>query len=557
MFTSKAGRRAQDLEARLAAIGRSQAMIEFSPDGTVLTANENFLKVMGYELAEIKGKHHRLFMPPGAADAPAYREFWARLGRGEFQAEVFKRIAKSGQEVWLQASYNPVQGPSGQVESIIKVASDVTEARHEGVSNQGFIDAINRTQAVIEFGMDGKVITANEPFLRVMGYTLPEIVGRHHAIFVSAEDQATKAYQEFWAILGRGDYHAGEFRRISKTGAEVWLQATYSPIFDLNNKPYKVVKVASDITRARVESANNRGQIEAIGRSQAVVEFALDGTVLTANELFLSVMGYTLPEIIGKHHAMFVLPAERASPSYNAFWAGLGNGEFRAGEFRRVSKSGADVWLRATYNSIHDPNGKPCKVVKFAMDVTSQAVARERFGELIESVAAGATELNASISEISATMIRSQETASSAVKRVTDADKSTQRLDAAARAMGRVVDLIETITQQINLLALNATIEAARAGEAGRGFAVVANEVKNLATQAKIATGEIGKEIDGIRSVSADVVGALTAIRQSIEAVSEFVTSTAAAVEEQSVVTGTISANMQTAAEQAGRLAAA
>ena len=250
-------------------------------------------------------------------------------------------------------------------------------------------------------------------------------------------------------------------------------------------------------------------------------------------------------------------PSERDSAEYRAFWTALGAGEYRAGEYRRVRKDGTDVWLQATYNAIYDLNNKPFKVVKFATEVTSRVSARQQFGELIETVAAAAHELSASINEISGTMVRSQETASSAVDRVEAADQSAQRLSAAARAMGRVVDLINNIAGQINLLALNATIEAARAGEAGRGFAVVATEVKNLANQARGATEEIIKEIDGIRLVSRDVVESLSAIKQAIDSVSEFVTSTTAAVEEQSAVTETISANMQTASQRAGILWAA
>ncbi len=390
-----------------------------------------------------------------------------------------------------------------------------------------------------------------------MGYTLPEIVGQHHRLFVPAADRDTPAYREFWAGLARGEYHKAEFKRIAKGGGEVWLLATYNPIMTPDGKPFKVVKFASDVTEARIEAANYMGQVQAIGRSQAIIEFGLDGTILTANQKFLDATGYTLAEIAGRHHRIFMPPSERDSAEYRAFWTALGAGEYRAGEYRRVHKDGTDVWLQATYNAIYDLNNKPFKVVKFATEVTSRVSARQQFGELIETVAAAAHELSASINEISGTMVRSQETASSAVDRVEAADQSAQRLSAAARAMGRVVDLINNIAGQINLLALNATIEAARAGEAGRGFAVVATEVKNLANQARGATEEIIKEIDGIRLVSRDVVESLSAIKQAIDSVSEFVTSTTAAVEEQSAVTETISANMQTASQRAGNLWAA
>nr|WP_294502693.1 PAS domain-containing methyl-accepting chemotaxis protein [uncultured Rhodopila sp.] len=557
MFGLRPNTQIQALEAELSAISRSQALIEFSLDGTVVTANENFLRTMGYTLGEIAGKHHSLFMPPADRETPEYRQFWDRLRRGEFQAAAFKRIAKGGREIWLQASYNPILDGEGRPTKVIKIAADITQARVESADAAGQVQAIRRSQAVIEFGLDGKILTANENFLRAMGYTLAEIAGQHHSMFVPPADRDTPAYREFWAGFKRGEYSAAEFKRIAKGGREVWLQASYNPILDLDGVPFKVVKFGTDVTEARMESANAQGQIQAIHRSQAVIEFSLDGTILTANENFLRATGYALNEIAGQRHAMFVPAAERDTPEYRAFWSALAKGEFRAGEFKRIGKGGGEIWLRATYNAIFDLNGKPFKVVKFATEVTSQVVARVQFNELIESVAAAAHQLSSSITEISSTMVRSQETATSAVQRVASADESTQRLNAAAQAMGRVVDLINNIAGQINLLALNATIESARAGEAGRGFAVVANEVKTLANQARAATEEIVKEINGIRSISGDVVAALSGIRQSIDAVSEFVTSTTAAVEEQSTVTGTISANMQTAAARAGHLWAA
>jgi len=557
MFTFKASRRVRNLEAELAAISRSQAMIEFTPDGTIVTANDNFLRTMGYTLSEITGKHHALFMAQGEPETPEYRQFWADLGRGEFRAAAFRRMAKGNREVWLQATYNPILDAAGKPVKVIKIAADITQARMESASNQGQVEAINRSQAVIAFAPDGTILTANENFLRTMGYALADITGKHHAMFIDPAERDGQAYREFWAALGRGEHRQAEFKRLAKGGREVWLQASYNPILDPNGKLLKIVKFGSDVTEARLESANNRGQIQAINRSQAVIEFGLDGTVIMANENFLRAMGYTMAEIKGQHHAMFVDPAERDKPEYRAFWAALGKGEFRAGEFKRIKKDRNQVWLRATYNAIYDLNDKPFKVVKFATDVTAQVVAREQFGGLIQSVAAAAQQLSHSITEISGTMVRSQATADSAVQRVAAADAFTQRLNTAAQAMGRVVELINTIAGQINLLSLNATIEAARAGEAGRGFAVVANEVKSLANQAKSATEEIAKEIEGIRAVSGDVVSALTAIGQAIDSVSAFVTSTAAAVEEQSTVTESISANMQTATEQAARLWAA
>ena len=545
---------AQAALAQVEAISKSQAVIEFNPDGTIVTANENFLKTLGYSLGEIQGKHHSMFVEPAMRESAAYREFWAKLNRGEFQAAEYKRIGKGGKEVWIQASYNPMLDRNGKVYRVIKFATDMTATKLGSMEDAGMIAAIGRAQAVIAFNLDGTIITANENFLKTLGYSLGEIQGKHHSMFVEPAMRDSAAYREFWASLNRGEYQAAEYKRIGKGGKEVWILASYNPILDEKGKPFKVVKFATDVTEQKLRTADLAGQIAAIGTSQAVIEFNMDGSILTANENFLNALGYSLGEIKGKRHSMFVDTADRDSAVYREFWANLNAGRYQAGEFKRIGKGGREVWIQASYNPILDLNGKPFKVVKYAADTTAQVLARKRAESvrgMMETVAAGAEELNASVREISETMNKSRKTASEAVVRVDSADQQAQRLSAASESMGGIVELIGNITGQINLLALNATIESARAGEAGRGFAVVASEVKNLANQAKQATDKIGQEIGNLNGISADVVSALTAIKQSIQEVSEYVTSTAAAIEEQSTVTSEMSSSMQRAAAEA------
>jgi methyl-accepting chemotaxis protein len=247
---------------------------------------------------------------------------------------------------------------------------------------------------------------------------------------------------------------------------------------------------------------------------------------------------------------MFAEPSYAASQEYRAFWEKLGRGEYDAGQYKRIGKGGKEIWIQASYNPIRDLNGNPYKVVKYASDTTAQVIARmrsEKVRGMMESVAAGAEELNASVREISAAMSKSRETAMTAVERVGDADQQAQRLSEAAESMSSIVQLIGAITGQINLLALNATIESARAGEAGRGFAVVASEIKKLAAQASTATDKISGEIKGMQSVSGDVVKALGVIGATIDTVRDYVAGTASAVEEQSSVTQNVSASMQSA----------
>jgi len=539
--------------AQAAAIGRSQAVIEFKLDGTIVAANQNFLDTVGYTLAEIQGRHHSMFVDPATGGSAVYREFWDRLNRGEFQAAQYRRIGKGGREIWIQASYNPVLDANGKPAGVIKVATDITAQKLQNMEDAGKIAAMGRAQAVIEFNMDGTIVTANQNFLDAVGYTLAEITGKHHGMFVVPEERNGAVYREFWAKLNRGEYDAAEYKRIGKGGKEIWILATYNPILNEAGKPFKVVKFATDVTEQKLKAADNDGQIEAIKKSQAVIEFKMDGTIRWANENFCNALGYALAEIQGRHHRMFVEPGERDTPAYREFWENLNRGRYQAAEYKRIAKGGREIWIQASYNPILDLNGKPFKVVKYATDITAQAIGRKKAENargLIESVAAGSEEMSASIREISETMSKSRETATIANDRAAAADAEAQKLNAAAEAMGGIVELIGNITGQINLLALNATIESARAGEAGRGFAVVASEVKNLANQAKGATDTISKEIQSLNGVAAGVGAALAAIKTSIAAVNEFIASTAAAVEEQSIVTQDMSSNMQRASAE-------
>lgn len=550
---------AADAAAKLDAVGRSQAVIEFNLDGTIITANQNFLAAMGYTLAEIEGKHHGMFVEPVYRESAEYKLFWEKLRRGEYESAEFKRLAKGGKEVWIEASYNPVLDAAGKPFKVVKFATDITAKKMRSLADAGKLAAVNRAQATIEFKLDGTIVTANENFLGATGYSLAEIRGRHHSMFMPQADRDSPAYREFWAALGRGEYQHGEYKRIGKGNREIWILASYNPVLDEKGKPFGVVKFATDVTEERLKKADLSGQIEAIGKSQAVIEFNLDGTIIVANENFLATLGYTLGEIRGQHHRMFVEPQEREGVAYTEFWAALNRGQFKAGEFKRVGKGGKEIWIQASYNPILDLNGKPFKVVKYASDITQQVLVRmgnERVRAMMESVAAGSEELNASVREISEAMVKSRETALSAVDKVAQADTEARRLTDAAQAMSGIVELIGNITGQINLLALNATIESARAGEAGRGFAVVASEVKSLANQAKQATDKITTEIESLNGISGDVVSALESIRSAIQGVSEYVTSTAAAVEEQSTVTGEMSSSMQRAAAEAAAIAA-
>ena len=352
------------------ALAKSQACIEFDLSGHVLHANENFLNVFGYSEEDVLGKHHSLFCTASTAESDEYRLFWSKLREGEFQTGEFLRLNSQGQEVYIQASYNPVRDDDGNLISVIKIASNITDVKSKSLENEGKVAAIDKTQAVIEFDTTGRILTANDNFLNTMGYRLQEIVGQHHRQFCEKDYAESEEYSQFWKDLAAGEFKSGEFMRLNRHGRPVWLQATYTPILGVNGKPVKVVKFASDITAAKLKAIEDDGKVNAMNRSQGIIEFDLGGHILHANENFLSLTGYSLSDIVGQHHSIFVDKEEASSGAYRAFWRKLGQGEFDSGEYLRVGNHGKRIWIQASYNPILDLEGNPVKVIKFCSDIT-------------------------------------------------------------------------------------------------------------------------------------------------------------------------------------------
>jgi methyl-accepting chemotaxis protein len=568
-----------NLKAMVSAIGKSQAVIEFKLDGTVIHANENFLKTLNYSLDEIRGQHHRMFCAPEFVQSEEYTQFWDKLKRGEFQASEYKRFGKNGKEVWIMASYNPIFGEDGKPYKVVKFATDITASKAELKVRT---DIMNMTSIVSEANLKGDIMSVNEKFIEVSKYSKEELLGKPHNT-TRHPDMPKEVFKELWSTIGRGNIFRGIVKNRAKDGTPYYVDAVIAPIMGENGKPKKYLGVRYDITEAEMERQNMRGIFRAIDGAFAYIEFDTSGNIQSTNKNFQEAMGYSVEDLKQKHHRVFCESTLVNSPEYANFWADLKNGKSHSGVFKRITKSGKSIYLQAVYSPVMDEVGRVVKIVKIATDVSDQqnmifsiqetatalsaasneltatatemtgtaertnqesqsaAAASEEVATGVQTVATNMEEMVASIKEISRSTNESSQMAKLTLTKAQESNATVIKLGTSSQEIGDVIKVISSIAQQTNLLALNATIEAARAGEAGKGFAVVANEVKELAKQTAKATNDITNKIGAIQGDTKNAVEAIGGISQAVEKLNGIAGVIAAAVEEQTATTNEIS----------------
>ena len=395
-----------------------------------------------------------------------------------------------------------------------KLKAELQACQMQLAQAQAFIDAVKVGVATISFTPSGEILEANPLFLSVVGYSEQEVIGKHHRIFCDSHYAQSSSYAQFWEQLRQGHSHSGIYQRIDKHGRALWLEATYFPI-KVEGKVVRVVKIASDITDSYLQLSRQKAIISALDRALAIIEFTPKGEIVTANQNFLSCVGYSLSQIKGQHHRLFCDESfYREQPH---FWDDLAHGQLKSGLFSRRDSHGNEIWLEATYNPIKDESGKVVKVIKFASDVTERIKRAQAVSEAA-SIAHTTSLETTRFAETGSELLAASVAISSAIsEQVNRTSGLIGQLNEQSKNIEAIVSTISSIAEQTNLLALNAAIEAARAGDQGRGFAVVADEVRQLAARTSLSTGEIASVVQKNRELTAQITSNIDEVATSAQ----------------------------------------
>ena len=503
----------------LGALDLSMAIIEFKLDGTIVKANKNFCDLMGYSEAEIIGKKHRMFLDRDYADSAEYAAFWSKLRNGEFICSEFTRVAKNGAEIYIRGNYNPIRNSAGKVVKIVKFANDISETKLHAIDTDAKINAVNRAQASIEFKPDGTIISANENFLSALGYSLQDIVGRHHSMFIEPAQANSAEYREFWQKLNAGEFVAGEFRRLGKGGRSVFIQASYNPVFDLKGKVIKVVKFATDVT-CRVENVE---QLAHCLNNLANGDLSIDKP--------------------------FIPSLDKLRKDFNAASARLKDAMHTVRLNAQAISSGAHE-IRTAADDL-------------ARRTEQQAASVEETAAALEEITTTVKDSSRRAEDSGRLVGRAKAHADHSGEIVREAITAMDKIDQSSREISSIIGVIDEIAFQTNLLALNAGVEAARAGEAGKGFAVVAQEVRELAQRSAAAAKEIktlitasGTHVSSGVSLVSKAGEALQEIAGHVQEINQDIVAIVDAAREQSLALGGINQSINSVGQSTQKNAA-
>lgn len=525
------------------AISRSHAIMVLGPDRVIRDVNAAFCLGTGHAAVDCVGKSHDMIVRPKAGDRAEMDEIWKCLERGADINGIYPRLDAKGVEIWLDTTFSPVMDATGTLDRVIVTARQITDHHIKRRDNRSQVDALRRSIAIIEFDLEGRVLWANELFLETLGYRLEEIIGKHHRIFLDEETSSHPEYRQFWDDLARGGSKTGEVKRISKSGETRWLQASYATVVDPEGRPIKVVKYAFDITETKNLAADATGQIEAIQRVLAVIEFDTQGRILSANRIFCEVMGYAHSEIIGQKHSMFIGDAQVKSADYTKFWDDLRAGREVSGNFERIGKGGKKVWLRASYNPIPDADGQICKVVKFALDTSIFQITASTMQYGLERAAGGdlSVQLTQDLGELDG-IRKSFNEAISTMSRVIEgvAERSQALQDETGEINSATTDLANRTERQATTLA-----------DAAASIEELTASVKSAALLAIGARNMVGDARTNATR-SSDIVRNAVAAMDEISASSKKISSITGLIDEIAFQTNLLALNAGVEAARAG-----